>query len=87
VYVVAPLTAGIEYVLTSPGQTFVLPPVAVIVPGVDGTGEMVTFSELAALVPQLFTACMPIAPPVADVCTVMELVTALPVQPNGNVQM
>lgn len=60
-----------EYDLTSPGQTLVLPPAAVIVDGCAGTVVMVTFRLAGALLPQAFTATTLTVPPVVLVIAVI----------------
>ena len=83
VYDVAPDTAVIEYVLRLPEQIVVLP---VIGPGVAGMLITFTTNDCAADVPHALLAVTVIFPLEALAVAAMELLTEVPLHPEGNVQ-
>jgi hypothetical protein len=84
VYVVAPGTAVVEYVLVLFVHTEALP---VIEPGCAGIDEVVTTKTCAMELPQVLFATTLILPPVAPAVVVIELVLEVPVHPEGKVHV
>ena len=85
---VKPETAGTVYVRELPVQMFALPPVTVMVPGIDGAvPPMLTDKEEPLLVAHAFDAVTLMFPPVEPTTPEIELEVELPVQPEGSVQL
>ena len=84
----APLTGDMLYVLVVPGQTFVFPPAADMLPGKAGAvPETLTVRVRVLLIPQLLFAITEMVPPAVPAVTLMLFVADEPDHPEGNVQV
>ena len=84
VYDVALFTAEIVYVLAVPEHIDEFP---VIIPGCDGIGFTVTLNSCGCEEPHVLFATTVISPLTEPAAALMELVTELPVQPDGIVHV
>ena len=86
---VTPFINGVVYVLLSPGQTFIFPPLTLMLVG--GSRKLLadTFNvvKLLVLSTQTLLAATEITPPLIPEVTLITLLVDAPVHPGGQVHM